>query len=156
MISSTTCAEATTDRHATAARIGRNFFIGFDGPPRFLGLRANDGLRPMRYFTPLWRFRGRKGLTLPGYQAVRIMASAVRSSHNGRSPPKSLTEFKIVEQRSFAEVRVAFWRKPLTRARPKSSSEELLLRPSQVTTPRETRSRAAPFSNPTIRESAVA
>src|SRR5579862_1229496 len=64
MISSTVWAEAATGRHANATRTGRSFFIGFGGPPRFLGLRANDGLRPMRYFTPLRRIWG--GRASPG------------------------------------------------------------------------------------------
>ena len=73
------------------------------GPPRFLGLRAKSGFRPIGYFTPSERIRwsgpliGRRrqvGKLANRNQAFRIKASAVRSSHKGlrrRSRPRFST-----------------------------------------------------------------
>src|SRR5947208_1815876 len=51
------CAAARAAKHTKGIRTRQSFFIGSVGPPRFLGLRAKSGLRPIGYFTPSERAR---------------------------------------------------------------------------------------------------
>src|ERR1700722_6650841 len=88
MISSTTCPRASAGRHAKAVRIRQSFFIEFDGPPRFLGLRAKRWSGPdCRYFTPLQQRRKTLSiLSLGPWQAAVIAGERIRRFAPGRVP----------------------------------------------------------------------
>src|ERR1700722_11156049 len=87
MISSTTCPDASTGRHAKAVRIRQSFFIEFDGPPRFLGFRAKRWFGAnCRYFTPLEAKPGRPYLDLRLWQVAEVAGESIRRSAPGRVP----------------------------------------------------------------------